>query len=362
MKTVTKNTQLKRVIVNGFKSINKCNLELGALNILIGANGSGKSNFIGFFTMIQQMLEQALQNYVGLQGGPDAILHFGRKRTEKLESELYFGENGYKFSLEPTQDNRFMFNKESFYWETSGDHSLGKDHFESKMEEGTSAGIDEYVINAMRNWRVYHFHDTSETARIKQLSEINDYIYLKHDARNLAAYLYLLKMKYRSNYDQIIKLIRLANPFFNDFRLHPYAVNKSLIELEWTQNGSTLPFKAYQLSDGTLRFICLITVFLQPEDKCPDTILIDEPELGLHPYAIKLLASIIKSVSFTKQIIVSTQSVEFIDEFDVEDIIVVDREEDRSIFRRLQETEFSQWLEEYSIGELWKKNILGGRP
>lgn len=152
--------QLSRIVLNGFKSIAECDLELSKLNVLIGANGAGKSNFISFFRMVQQLLEQNLQVFVSREGSPDALLYFGRKTTEQLEFQLYFGNNGYFAKLEPTQDNRLMFTKESFWSNMTGEHEIGKGHFETKAFIGTNTSIDEYVLSAIQQWRVYHFHES----------------------------------------------------------------------------------------------------------------------------------------------------------------------------------------------------------
>ncbi len=360
--------QLSRIVLKGFKSIAECDIELAQLNILIGCNGAGKSNFIGFFRMIEQMLENKLQVFVSRQGGPDAILHFGRKTTEQLEVELYFGYNGYFATFEATQDNRLMFSKESFWWHRSGEKKISSGHFETKASEGTRTEIDMYVLPAMKQWRVYHFHDTSDSAYVKQPHGINDNAYLRADGRNLAAFLYLLERKYSKSYQQIVKTVQLVAPFFGDFYLRPSPQNNDVIELEWFEQGQDIPFKAHHLSDGTLRFICLATVFLQPKlfhrhDLFqPATILVDEPELGLHPYAITILASLMRAAAKEKQVIVSTQSVELLNEFEAKDVIVVDRDNGKSLLRRLKKKDLHEWLEDYSLGELWKKNILGGRP
>lgn len=355
--------QLSRIVLDGFKSIRACDLELKDINILIGPNGSGKSNFISFFKLIQQMLENKLQLYVSKQGGPDALLYFGRKKTNKISAELYFGNNGYKFALEPTQDNRMVFGSEAFWWNMKGDWDIGEGHFETGVEsQKDHTKIYQFTVPVMKSWRVYHFHDTSDTALVKQPHGINDNAYLRHDARNLAAYLYLLKEQFSSHYERIIKTIRLVAPFFGDFYLRPQPNNKDQIELEWSEKGDDVPFKAYHLSDGTLRFICLTTVLLQPEEHKPEIILIDEPELGLHPYAIKILASLLKLASRSKQIIVSTQSVELINEFEPQDIIIADRVKGYTDLHRLDSCALQSWLGEYSLGELWQKNILGGRP
>ncbi len=363
MKPMTSPARLSKIVIKGFVSIAECGLDLGALNILIGCNGAGKSNFIDFFRMVQEMLEGNLQLFVSRQGGPDAILRFGRKTTGQLDAELYFGGIGYKFSLEATRDNRLMFSRESFWEGASGDRLVNSGHFESDLErQKETLLMYSRIVSAMKSWRPHHFHDTSETALVKQLRGVNDNAMLRSDGSNLAAYLYLLKNQYTAHYNRIVKTVRLVAPFFGDFYLRPSPHNQDMIELEWTEKGQDAPFKCHHLSDGAIRFICLATVFLQPEEKQPSTILVDEPELGLHPFAIKVLASLIKTASREKQVITSTQSAEFLDEFEPNDIVVVDRMESRSVFRRLRENELTDWLEEYSLGELWKKNLFGGRP
>ena len=336
---------------------------MGRLNVLIGANGAGKSNFIGFFRLINKVLDAQLQNAVGLAGGPDAMLHFGRKRTETLGAEIYFGNNGYKFSLKPTQDNRLIFDRETLWWNVRGDWRPASGHFETVYKERKGYGPTwEYVVPPMRSWRLFHFHDTGATALVKQIHNINDNAFLREDARNLAAFLLRIKSENPEHYSRIIKSIRLVAPFFGDFFLRPTVNNPDKIQLEWTEQGQDEPFTASALSDGTLRFICLATVLLQPEQFVPAAILIDEPELGLHPFAITVLAGLMKSASHEHQLIISTQSVELVNEFDPEDLIVVDKRDGASTFKRPDTEALSEWLAEYSLGDLWKKNLLGGRP
>jgi len=363
MKQVTDTNQMTRLVLRGYKSIAECEIKLGRLNVLIGANGAGKSNFIGFFRLINRILDQQLQVAVSDAGGPDALLHFGRKKTEELNAELYFGNNGYRFTLRPTQDNRMMFAHEALWWNMRGDWHPSSGHFETRFKENAWYGlIWRYSVPAMRSWRLYHFHDTSRSALVKQVHGINDNEYLRDDARNLAAFLYRLKQHHESHYKRIVKAIQLVAPFFGDFHLRPTVDNKEKIQLEWTEAGQDIPFTASALSDGTLRFICLATVLLQPEEFVPAAVLIDEPELGLHPFAITVLAGLMKSASQRHQLIISTQSVELVNEFDAEDLIVADKRGQATVLRRLDTEALRGWLEEYNLGDLWKKNLLGGRP
>lgn len=363
MKPVNDPNQLSHLVLHGYKSIVECDIELGRLNVLIGANGAGKSNFIGFFRLIQRVLDGQLQLTVGEMGGPDALLHFGRKKTEELSAELYFGNNGYRFKLKPTQDNRMMFAHEALWWNQHGEWRPRSGHFETYAEQQKYiTRIYNFVVPAMRSWRLYHFHDTSRSALVKQVHGINDNEYLRDDARNLAAFLYRLKQHHEAHYKRIVKAVQLVAPFFGDFHLRATVDNPEKIQLEWTEAGQDVPFTASALSDGTLRFICLATVLLQPEAFMPAAILIDEPELGLHPFAITVLGSLMKSTASKHQVIVSTQSVELVNEFQADDLIVVDRQDGASTFKRADTAALVEWLKEYSLGDLWKKNLLGGRP
>lgn len=359
-------SSVRSLTVTGYKSIRELrDFELHDLNVLIGANGAGKSNFISLFRLLNEMFEQQLQVYVQTQGGPDALLHYGRNTTERLHAEFYFAANGYNFDLVPTSDNRLIFENEASFFSgvyrpTKSSITLGRGHDESKLKEATDK-YSPYVRPSVSNWRVYHFHDTSERAKVKQKHAANLNLRLMTDAANLAAYLRMLRDKHGAEYQRIVDTIRLVAPFFGDFVHRPG--DPEFVELEWIQQGKPdMPFKASMLSDGTLRFICLATLLLQPIALLPDTILIDEPELGLHPYAITVLANIFKQVAEKRQLIVSTQSVELVNELTPNDIVVVDQEDGASTFRRFTEDELSGWLTQYAMGELWKRNVLGGRP
>ena len=362
---------IEKLTIKGFKSIKDMQkLQLYNLNVLIGANGVGKSNFVSFFRMLGEMLDKRLQIWTKKQGGADRILSFGVKETEKIESYVEFGLNGYKFLLEPTADGGFTFSKESLffngpYYGPSWDH-LGSGHTEAYLKDTFSKGnngvVADYIYSSISSWKVFHFHDTSETAGVKRLGALHDNEDLRPDASNLAAYLYKMKDEHSDVYEKIRKVIRLAIPFFDDFVLKPrlLSTEEEQIRLLWRQKDNDYSLWPSQLSDGSIRFICLTTALLQPDP--PSTIIIDEPELGLHPYAITLLGALLRSASNRMQVIVSTQSVPLLNEFSIDDLIVVEREDGASVFKRYDEEDFESWLKDYSIGELWEKNILGGRP
>ena len=354
---------IQKISIRGYKSIRELeNFSLGNLNVLIGANGAGKSNFISFFRLLARLMASELNYYVAKTGGPDALLHYGRKRTPQMSAEMYFGNNGYKLALEPTLGNTLIFAQESFYWNVGGGFSLGSGHPETASRSGRYKNIADYVVPSVRSWIVYHFHDTSDTAPMKQACALNDNGWLRSDGANLAAYLYRLREQFPEHYRRIVDTVQLVAPFFADFQLRPNPLDPNSIQLEWNEIGSDFPFLGHHLSDGSLRFICLATVLLQPDELMPATILFDEPELGLHPYAIELLASLMHQAAVKHQLIVSTQSVELLNQFAPEQVIVVDRENEQSTFKRLEPEKLSVWLDEYSLGDMWKQNMLGGRP
>ncbi|OLS13930.1 MAG: hypothetical protein RBG13Loki_2433 [Promethearchaeota archaeon CR_4] len=357
---------LDRIMIRGFKSIHELDLELRSMNVLIGINGSGKSNFISIFSLLNQIVEKNLQNYVGISGGADSLLYFGRKTTEEIYVKLNFGKNAYEVTLNPTVKDTLIFKDETCYFKYD-DHikknpypvRLGSGHEETQLyeEARTHPGkIAQYVLNDLKSWKVFHFHDTSESAKIKQTGDIGDNERLRPDASNLAAFLYMLQQTHLDYYEKIVSTIRLAAPFFDDFFLRPSPLNKSKILLEWREKGSDKYFNANTLSDGTLRFMCLATLLLQP--KPPSLIIIDEPELGLHPYAIRLLGELLHRCSTQSQLIIATQSVTIVDLFAADDLIVVERREKQSILRRVDARTIKEWLEDYSMGELWEKNVL----
>jgi predicted ATPase len=218
-----------------------------------------------------------------------------------------------------------------------------------------------HVYQALSSWVVYHFHDTGETAAVRRKWTTRDHEELRPDASNLAPVLLRIQEQWAEQYQIIRDTVRLVAPFFDDFKLRPEPNGAdTVVQLEWTQRGSDYPFHPSQLSDGTLRFICMTTALLQ--QKRPATILFDEPELGLHPYALSVLAGLFKQAVARTQLVVSTQSAALVDEFEPEDVIVVGRKDGASTFRRLDRAQLGEWLEEYSLGELWRKNVIEGGP
>lgn len=352
---------LRAVHVEGFKSIVSADITLGDLNVVIGANGSGKSNLIGVFRLLERVLSRNLQLYVA--GEPDRLLHHGRKVTPALSMALQFEHHRYGFKLIAAQDT-LVFESETV---SEPGHSVnlqvqGPGRLESLFDHPNFNRVElpEDALSLLRHLVVHHFQDVSDTAPAKQSADLDDNRYLRADAANLAPYLYWLQERHPVEFRHVEEHVRLVAPFFDRFVLAPSRLNEKKIKLEWRQKGSDAYFDGYSLSDGTLRFICLATLLLQPTP--PALILLDEPELGLHPYAIRILAELLDAASQGAQVLLATQSVTLMNQFAPADVLVAENLGGQTSFRRLDEAALARWLAEFSLGELWEKNVLGGRP
>lgn len=365
-------SRLKEIRISGYKSLGTeaqpIQLELGNLNIIIGANGAGKSNFISFFQMLANMMTGALQIYVGKNGTSESLLQFGAKRTKMISAGLTFKNqkftNTYEFSLVKAVNDTLIFAEEAV---TAGksrfEHSGQKESF-LLTNEATHAS-ERAVRAILSGCRTFQFHDTSAEAHIRGAAYIDNNRFLMSDGGNAAAYLYMLKVKYEQYYNRIVEHVRYVMPTFYDFFLEPQVLNPQWIKLQWREKGnSEYVFGPEHFSDGTLRFIALATLFLQPPELLPPIVFVDEPELGLHPQAVDVLASMVQRVAKHTQVILATQSPRLLDSFDYKDIIVAekDRETGCTVLKRLNESDIAIWLEDYSISQIWEKNIIGGQP
>ncbi len=344
---------LSHIKIKGFKSIKELDLEMKPINVLIGANGSGKSNFISVFEFLEHAVSDSVENiesYVKQYGGSDAFLFFGSSITQEINIEIGIQEHQYKLVLSADYNNDILTNASI----TSNlDNYL--DNFNTFKRDINSVGI-------------YHFHNTNKTAGFKKYQKIFDCDFLRSDAKNIAPFLYRLKEEFNQDYLQIVQAIQTVAPYFHDFVLKPIGdKNDGTILLRWQhKNDLDNVFSANQLSDGTARFICMATLFLQPKDTRPKTIVLDEPEIGLHPDALTVLSEIIKAVANDgSQVIISTQSVTLANCFELDDFIVVDYENGESKFKRFDKDKqeaLKEWFENYQMGTTWEENLLGGMP
>ncbi len=376
---MTEQLELKSIELSGFKSVDGegQTIELGPVTVMLGANGAGKSNLVAFFKLLNYMMTAGLQQYVADQGFADSLLHLGAKTTADISACLRFADSmakhEYAFTLSSDATGRLFLRDETVIYRAEGNAApqigkLGGGVRESQLKAAADNGdlTCQAVYQLLARCRVYQFHDTSAAAKIRSPGYIDDAKYLRSDAGNLAAFLRSLRQRNGGTpyYERIVRHIRLMVPQFADFELEPASENDNYVRLNWREKGLDYLFGPHQLSDGSLRYMALTTLFLQPPDLRPRLIIVDEPELGLHPAAISALAGMVRAASSETQVILSTQSSRLIDEFSAGQVLIVERDalRPRSIFRRLNEHDLEEWLARYSLSELWEKNVLGGRP
>jgi predicted ATPase len=369
---------LTRIHVQGFRSLRKVDLRPGRLTVLIGPNGSGKSNVLSLLRMISliRTRTQSLRNFVGEAGGASALLHYGPKVTQQIAARLEFsqegGENAYDIKLGYAASDALIFRDELVEYRTGATVpfvpvSLGMGHSESRLE--TDASEPGHTSKTVRWWlsrmEFFHFHNTSP---LRHSDSSQDTLFLRSDGSNLAAYLRVLELGKTDNdraaWARITGLIRQIAPFIKSLQprlVVPHAPTASAVHLDWTDERDEI-FGSHHLSDGTLRALALITALAQPAESLPAFISIDEPELGLHPAAIAVLASLMRSVSSRCQLLLATQSPALLDFFEPEEVVVVEREDCATTLRRLDPKALEKWREDYALSQLYNMNVLGGRP
>ncbi len=372
--------KIESVRIRGFRSLADVTLSnLQNANVLIGANGSGKSNFIRFFEMLSWMLRsRRLAEFVGLQGGADDQLYGGNQVTPRMEAELVLrtdaGRNHYRFALVHAHPDRFIFVDEAFRFSGSGfstnapwqhaptgqSEAAIMDVAQGLPSQGvnpTTAGV---IVQLLRSCAVYQFHDTSSTSNFKKRWDVEDNNYLRTHGGNLAAVLHRLAQEDLQRLALISHYIRRVLSVFDSFQIDE---SYGKVSLRWKPIGTDKTLGAHLTSDGSLRLFALVTLLNLPLEMLPNVLLLDEPELGLHPAAIALVGAMIKSLAVDRQIVVATQSPLLVDAFDLDEITVLELQDGRTTLHKPNSGDYRHWLDEgFMPGEMWQKNLLGGRP
>lgn len=365
--------RLRTLEIRGFKSIpyqHPLVLEFSDINILLGANGAGKSNIVSFFKLLGFLLSGHLQRFIAEAGTNQRFLYYGAKKTPVLAASLLLSGGGesdrYSFSLAKAVPDRLILSSEEIERSIGETNVFEKNVLPSGYNESSLIHLADKQSRQLRDLlqgcKVYQFSDSSVSSPMRESCPINSAPYLQSGGENLAAFLYNLKHAFPEAYHRITEYVRDVVPQFSDFYLESH---NDYISLKWIDDSANdYVLGADQFSDGSIRFIALAALLLQPEETMPFVMVIDEPELGLHPYAIDQLNEMIRDASRHAQIIVATQSTAIIDGFSPDEVTVIERDSTikGTVARKLSEAEYHDWLEEYSLSELWNKNIIGGRP
>ena len=373
--------RVESVRIRGFRSLADVELSnLRQANVLIGANGSGKSNFIRFFEMMHMMLghPRGLNEFVQRDGGGDDQLYGGSAVTSRMAAALAVrtdeGRHEYRFTLSHAHPDRLVFVEEAV--RIDGIHASDDDGWYSLSDyhpEPTVVCLPhvrtipqaqrraaQTIVDLLGSCAYYQFHDTSGNSSFKKRWDVEDNNGLLPHGGNLAAVLHRLERQDRPRFEAICRHIRRVLPVFDRFQIDE---SFGKVSLRWKAVGVEKTFGAHLTSDGSLRFFALVTLLNLPHEMLPAVLLFDEPELGLHPVAVSLLGGMIKALAADRQIIVATQSPLVVDAFDIEEVVVADLDDGTTRFRRLESKEYEQWLDgDFTPGELWQKNLFGGRP
>ena len=368
--------KLREIHIKGYKSIDGDvgqSIRFGDVTVLLGANGSGKSNLVSLFTMLNSMRNDILNHYVG-KYGVNSLLFYGPKKTKSISFDMQFesdeGNIIYSIELSHGLINLFVKNEKIKIHKKNGSQQkvfFLTDNEDKPVRKKAAGNYSRSVYNFLSGIRTYQFHDTSDTAKIKDRAYVDDAKYLRHDGGNLAAFLKMLQghAPYVKYYDRIIRHIQRVMPQFADFDLESIPGAENYVRLNWKDSsGSDYLLDPHQISDGSLRFMALATLLLQPPALLPKFIVLDEPELGLHPDAIEELGGFVRIAAQNTQVLLATQSTRLVDEFSPEELVIVERDEQNhcSIFKKLDTEQLEDWLERYCLSELWEKNVLGGQP
>jgi predicted ATPase len=366
--------KLQNITIKGFKSIQTIiNFEPRPINVFIGQNGAGKSNFISFFKFLSNMLSGTgnLAEYTGIHGGASALLFDGPETTPQMMASIKLltatGLNEYEFRLSHASADTFIYTEEKFRYTPVGYsgnrdwYGLGAGHKESALINAEATGKTQGTVRRLlQQLNTYQFHNTTFSSPIRNnVSQVENNWFLEEDGRNLASVLFELRQNQGAVYQKIILILKQVIPFFDDFVLNE---QYGKIYLRWKEINSPVTFVATQASDGMLRAMALITLLCLPAERLPPVIFLDEPELGLHPSAVKIICELIKGVSEYCQIFIATQDADMLNEFEPEDVVVVTRHGRKSTFERLTTADLSEWAGTYSLADLWHQNIIGGRP
>lgn len=372
------NLPINKIRIQGWKSIKDTEIELDNINILIGANGAGKSSFLSIFELLrvitnddQKTNDNNLKYYIEKNGGANAIVHYGTKTTSDVFINIQSGNKNYPFGLLSVNDDRLIVkswqNSLSQYELEDRNTTYNKTNNIRETKTLLNGNINnkysdeenyQNAVSLLKNTIVYHFNDTGDTSPLKRTCDIDENRYLFPDGANLAAIIYKIKNEHPAEYRKIINAVKLILPTFKDFIFN---ITKDSVKLRWQDKYNldyTFPLSA--LSDGTLRFIALSVLLNQPEPQ--KLIIIDEPELGLHPEAVTILSEMIKLASVKSQIIISTQSVDLINCFEPKDILITENKNGETQIKRQNPDELKEWLKDYTLGDIWLKNLIGGNP
>jgi len=410
-------TLFDHIKIEGFRSFKKVELDLAPLSVLIGPNNGGKSNFLDLMSLMAEAGQGQLEEGIDSRGGFRGIASGFRWLGEVVIEFRFQAERLRRFSpyleipplpglpgiQEP--DIRYMLAIASPAFGTSRvqveeatervlphqprpevlmtrgkdgcafrfiDPATGLETQESKaLESESELAIfqvrDLYrfpilykLLKQFQEWTLYRDINVGPEAPMRLPRLVRPTVRLAPDGGNLSSVLNSIQQQHPGVWDEIVELLRIAYPDFKTITFPPEGGDGKVVLRWWESPFEKEGVSANFLSDGTLKFLCLVAILKSPDP--PPLICIDEPEIGLHPDWIKLVAEMMQSAAARTQVIVATHSPQIIAELDPEQVIVTEKENGETRLNRLERRDLEKWLKNFNLSELWLAGHFGGLP
>lgn len=376
--------------VDGFRRLQKLELPLRPLNVLIGANGVGKTSVLEVMSLLSASATGRLQDTLSAAGGLGSVMTLGRpdpmrlhltmpvEQAEPIEYEFTLVAGGLGYSLpeerltqrRPGTDGKDPFfkfidsrHRDIRYFDTDAG-KLVRPTWDHKPLETSLSQVPkmfrepERFRELLASSSLYHALDVSPRAAVRLPQPMQPAPLPGPDGENLMSCLYFLRETERHRFDAVEDTLRVVFPNFDRLDFPPAAAGS--LTMAWRDKQYAKPLYPHQLSEGTLRFLWLVTLLQSPE--LPTVTLIDEPEVSLHPEMLRLLAGLFREASSRTQLIVATHSERLVGFLQPAELLVCDLDEaGTATITRADDLDLEGWLAEYSLDQLWRLGRLGGR-
>jgi predicted ATPase len=388
-------THFEKLHIDGFRRLYEIDLKLKPLNVVIGANGSGKTSLLDVFLLLAASASGKLKETMSDLGGIGANitnLMAARGENERFVSfDLEMGVSGYKpieyglaivpvgvgYRISGERLNQWRDNKSEPFTHIHANDGFVR-YFEPKTKKGFVRPNWDYdqaesalsqvpkmfqepeeFRNRLASSTHYHVLDVSSRAPIRLPQQMRDAQLPGHDGEDLVSCLYTLRETDPDRFETIEATLRAGFPDFERLNFPPVAAGT--LAMTWKDKTSKNPFFMHQLSEGTLRFLWLATLLQSPG--LTAVTMIDEPEVSLHPELLSLLADLLREASARTQLIVATHADRLIRFLKPSEVVTISmNDEGAAEATRADELDLEKWLQEYTFDEVWRMGRMGARP
>ena len=338
--------RIQNLTVRNFRSLVDVDIPLHPLNVVIGPNGSGKTALIEVLLLLQRDSRRELTEFFDERGGFQAVLsqRSGRAGSTRLEVQAEIVNGGPDGG--PDDNGRSVY--------VLAVQGVGYVYQAAKESYRAAPSVQEFFAGA----NYYQFIDVTPRSSVRLPQSLTPASTPGAQGESLYSALYNLRINDLDLYDRLLGIVAQAFPGFKQFEFP--VVGAGQVTLTWYDKCCTQPFYPNQLSEGTLRFLWLLTLlFTAPR---ASLLLIDEPETSLHPELLRILAALLQEAALETQIVVATHSSDLISWLQPEEVLIADKEDGQTRFTWADTLNLQSWLAEYSLRDLWLMGHLGGRP